>query len=264
MNSQTVNVGISFKANYTISFLNPIDGNEKWVEDRLVKGFTLRERDYKLKIISGPRHLAATHLKFNESLIYYSDISRSSFNSSLTRAIKIENMNRSTVEYPEGTDSAYVIVGYRAEGITVLGEDYFLFKNEVDLVTISYAAAGNLQLVIADSIRNPLAGYKVNLFLAHRKYGSFMNFENVVPYPTKTSDAKGIIDIKHIPRGNYTIQILNPQGIFVQNLTADTNLELNFLVTLIKHFPTVILISSGINAAILLIGIFIYRKSSPP
>jgi hypothetical protein len=257
-----VKVGFIFYTNFTVEFKGTVLYEKFWAEDRLVSGFKTRERDYKISIIAGPEDLGLPFLRFNDTSIYFSDTTRRTFISELGRSVTIEDMNKSAPIQTD-PDQPASLVGYRAEGISVLGFQYFLYKGEVDVVTVNYNAVRHLQLVVTDNIKIPLVGYKVNLYLGNHAYGTFINQEKIVPYPTKTTDIEGRVSVRNVPRGNYTIEVLDPNGKFVQNLTANSEELTNYIITDIDHFPTEILVYTGIFTAILLLGIALYKKNSP-
>jgi hypothetical protein len=261
MNSTKIPIGISFSATYNVSFLDLINGNNLWFKDRLVEGFKTRERSYKLSVLAGPAHLALSYLRFNETFIHYSDTSGRSFTSQNGRSIAIENMNKSTYTKLK-PDEPYTYVGYRADGISVIGSSFYIYKGEVDVVVVKYTTQKDLQVKILDNINNPLEGYRANFYFADQKYGSFISSNVVVPYPTIISESTGLITVKNVPRGNYTVEIFDAQGRFVKNVSASTEIILNELQTDVTHFPTVILVYTGVFGVILLLGIYIYRKNS--
>lgn len=261
LNTTTIPIGLSFSAKYNISFLDTIQDEFLWFEDKLVDDFNKREREYKITVTDGPAHLALRYIRFNETLIYYDDTTSRVFNSEIDRSVGIENMNKSSYVQPKPGEP-YEYVGHRAEGISVIGSTYYLYKDEVDVITVKYSTQRDLQIKIMDNIKNPLENYKANFYIFGQKYGTILSQFTSIPYPTKTSNEYGIILVSDIPRGNYTVEILDANGNFVQNMTASSEVIMNELVTEVVHFPTTILVYTGIFAAIFVMGMIIYRKNT--
>lgn len=248
-------IDFSFNANFTVKVLDATD--QFWCEDRLIRHLNVRERDYKISIINGPPTLFFTQFSINETGIYYPEFTAQGrvVRSALGRSVVVENMNKSTGR--KGNITYY-------DGINIdLGSGYYLVTGEVDLITVRYDASRILSMIITDSISTPLSGYKVQVFLAQKPFGSRVSIYDPVPFPTLTTDTNGQVAIHHVPTGNFTVQILDPSGKIIENQTVSSLMTVNSVHTSVVHFPTVILVYSGVFAAILMIGIVIYRKNLP-
>ncbi|MHA1796655.1 MAG: hypothetical protein ACTSUK_11130 [Promethearchaeota archaeon] len=265
---QRKTLSANFKANFTVEILESIDGKQFWCEDRLVSGIRNRERDYKITVSEGPADLMVAMFGLNDTTIYFDDLNEDRddrISSALNREVVVIDMNRSTGQ-PSGT----IISGNETleyiDGISMLisGESYLtpylLFKDEVDIITVKYQATRDLNLVITDNTKTPIAGVKMNIYLANHRFGSKMSVYENLPYPSKTSDNTGRIVVYGVPSGDYTIEILDSEGNPLQNLTASSLQAENQLVTQIPHFPLIIIIFSAVSVTSIIAGIIIYKK----
>jgi hypothetical protein len=261
-------ISAHFDADFIVSFIDTVEFN--WCEDRLVNGTTTRERDYKITILDGPSELALTNIWLNETQIWFPEVLRTdNVESRLGRGINIVNMNKSVFSpntlpldnLPEEERPVYV------DGISIIGvkstNRFYLYKGEVDIITVRYRAIRTLSLVILDSIRTPLPGYQARIYMKNTTYGSRVSLNSPIPYPIREANNNGQIDIRNVPNANFTIEIFDRRGNFVQNLTANSTTPINFLVTNVVHFPTTILVISGVSIAFILIGIIIFRRNTP-
>ncbi len=257
--------GLKFNANFTIGFLDVVDGN--WYEDKLVESLYNRQRSYKVTVEDGPKTLKLSKLWINETWIYYNDLKQpgTQMFSALGLTVSIENMNYSTGfdfgsgeeeedGLPTGDEPDY------PEGISIFGNEYYIWKGEIDIVTIEYETIQTLSLIVADEINNPLPGYQVNIIRGNTLFGPKMNLYDSNPIATKVADGNGQVIVYFVPRGEYTIEILNAKGKSIFNTTATTEKPLNILATNVTHFPTVIFILAGISIGMLISGLTIYRK----
>ncbi|MCF2138574.1 MAG: hypothetical protein K9W44_00795 [Candidatus Lokiarchaeota archaeon] len=266
---QRETLSTEFKANFTVEILESIDGEQFWCEDRLVDGTRNRERDYKLTVSEGPADLMVAMFGINDTSIYFDDLNEDRndrIESALNREVVIIDMNRS-----EGQPSGTIISGNQTleyvDGISMLisGESYLtpyaLFKGEVDIITVKYRATRNLNLIITDNTKTPVAGIKVDIYFASQPFGSKISLYDSLPYPVKTSDNEGRIVIYGVPIGDYTIEILDNSGQHLQNLTASSLIDENLIITNIPHFPLVIIIFGVISAVFIVTGLIIYKKN---
>lgn len=248
----------TFKGNFTVEIIDTVA--DFWAEDRLVESQNLRERDYKITVSAGPASLKIKNLLINETSIYYKDVAGSNqISSALGRTVFVNNMNVST-----GAPSSFNMTYY--DGIILLGKAteslYYLVKGEVDVVTVRYTASRTLTAIITDKITNPLAGYKVRVYFGNQSYGSQISLGNSKPYPELITNSRGQITIPYAPIANFTLVISDGSGNFVCNESAHTLVASNLIITPVVHFPSVILIYTGIFTAVLLLGIAIYKKNS--
>ena len=113
-----------------------------------------------------------------------------------------------------------------------------------------------------DSIRTPLSNYQLKFHIGDSPYGTRLSLYNSLPHPVRITDDNGQVSIKNVPNANFTVEIFNSDGKFIQNLTANSTTPINFLVTDVVHFPATILVISGVSVAFILIGVILYRRNS--
>ncbi|MHA1719635.1 MAG: hypothetical protein ACTSWX_04590 [Promethearchaeota archaeon] len=267
--NETNSLDLTFQTNFTVEMLETVEG--LWCEDRLVEGLNLRERDYKITISEGPADLILKNVGINETGIYYDNLQYrggDSGRSALKRNVFIENMNKSTGNENIDINDTSARVEY-VDGISFLHgvnntmvESYWLTKDEVDIITISYYAVFNLSIVLMDKISNPIKGYSVKLYIGSQLFGTSVNNFTTIPYPMLKSDKNGEIFFYSIPVANYTIDIYNKFGKFIENATVTPLEEQNFVVTSVPHYPLTILVYSGVGIALILVGYVIFKKNS--
>ncbi len=267
--NETVTMDLTFKANFTVELIETVDG--LWCEDRLVAGLNIRERDYKITITEGPADLILKNIGINETGIYFNQLYNGgeSGRSALDRSLYIENMNNSSGN--EDVDINETITKTYVDGISFLHsvdmdivelESYWLAKNEIDIITIKYIAIYNLSIIIMDKISTPLEGYSVKIFIGNQLYGTMINNFTTMPYPMMSSDNNGEILFHSVPIANYTIEIYNRNGKYLENATVTPLEEKNYIVTSIPHYPVTILMFTGVSAAFIVIGYIIFKKNS--
>ncbi|QEE15168.1 hypothetical protein DSAG12_00992 [Promethearchaeum syntrophicum] len=265
--NETNSLDLTFKANFTVEMLEVVDG--LWSEDRLVEGLNIRERDYKITITDGPANLILKNIGINDTGIHFDHLydGKDSARSALNRYVVIENMNISTGQglLPNDTDAITEFV----EGIFFLHnvesseyEPYWLLKNEIDIITIKYAPAFDLSIILLDRISTPVEGYSVKLFIGDILYGTSINNFTNMPYPMLSSDENGEIVFHSVPIANYTIEIYDRNGNYLENATVTPLEEVNNVLTGILHYPLVILFFTGIGSAFIVIGYIIFKKNS--
>jgi len=266
--NETNSFDLTFKANFTVEMLEVVNG--LWSEDRLVEGLNIRERDYKITITQGPNNLILKNIGINDTGIYFDHLvdGKESGRSALGRSLIIENMNTSTgpgliapnetIAPPEYVDGIFFL--HRVESSEI--EPYWLLKNEIDIITIKYATVLDLSIILMDQISTPVEGYSVKLFIGDILYGTSINNFTIMPYPMLSSDKNGQIVFHSVPIANYTIEIYNRNGVYLENATV-TPLEVtNNVVTGILHYPVTILFFTGVSAAFIVIGYIIFKKNS--
>ena len=264
---------LHFESNFTVKMLEVIDGF--WCEDRLVRGVSTRERDYKITITEGPSDLFLNYFWINETNLLFDDITTGGahLTSALGRTVAIKNMNTSIPKldhdpfyYDEEEEEEEIEdpIEY-IDGVAFVGvaspDHYYLTKGEVDIITLRYRSLRTLSIVIADKIRTPLEGYRINIYLGNQPYGSKINQFHKYPMATKVTDENGVVAVKWVPIGEFTIEIMDKNGNFIANKTADSDTNINFIVTDIEHFPATILVYSGISVFFILLGMIIYKRN---
>jgi hypothetical protein len=133
----------------------------------------------------------------------------------------------------------------------------YLIVGETNPCTVDYTATSDLYLIITDSIRMPLVGYRVELIYFGKKYGTYISNDLVQPMSKMYSDENGELMIENVPNGNYTVRIYQGNTLITETL-VNTFSEVNYIITEVIHFPLWILIFGGISGLLLLIGIVFY------
>jgi len=266
--NESNSMDLSFKANFTVEMLEVVDG--LWSEDRLVEGLNTRERDYKISITGGPADLVLKNIGINDTGIYYNHlylVGRSG-RSALNRDVYIENMNKS-IGLEDIDLNETIIQPVYVDGITFLhqsesssNEPYWLVKNEIDIITIKFFAVYDLSIILMDKINTPVEGYSVKLFIGNHLYGTTINNFTIMPYPMISSDKNGAIVFHSVLIANYTIEIYDKRGNYLENATVTSLVDVNNVVTSIPHYPLTILLFTGVSAAFILIGYIIFKKNS--
>jgi len=267
--NESNSLDLSFKANFTVEMLEVVDG--LWSEDRLIEGLNIRERDYKITISEGPADLVIRNIGINDTGIYFGHlyIVGRSGRSALNREVYIENMNKSTGLEDDIEWNETAIAPVYVDGITFLHhsessakEPYWLVKNEIDIITIKYYAVLDLSIILMDKISTPVEGYSVKLFIGNHLYGTTINNFTIMPYPMISSDKNGAIVFHSVSAANYTIEIYDKRGNYIETATVTSLVDVNNVVTSIPHYPVTILLFTGVSAAIILIGYIIFKKNS--
>lgn len=232
----------SYLANFTVEFKHTITPFVKWGEDRLYYGRSTRRRDYYLGITAGPETLFVGSLVFNTTLEYERVTDELD---AFPREVITSSVNQSGVPY---------LLTQVTFGAIKLGE--------VDRVSVEYQSVSFLSVVIADAERFPLRAVEVSLFIDGARYGAKVSSVDPRPLPDLETNTQGQVFFYNVPRGgNYTVAVTDIFGRVTGGFEVNTESALNFVVTPAPHFPTWILIWSGICAAVLLGGYSIYRKN---
>ena len=113
-----------------------------------------------------------------------------------------------------------------------------------------------------DKISTPVEGYGVKLFIGNVLYGTNINNFTIMPYPMINTDENGEVVFHSVPVANYTIEIYDKNGKYLENATVTPLEEINNVVTNIPHYPVTILIFTGASVAFIVIGYVIFKKNS--
>lgn len=249
---------LSFKANFTLRFEDPVDYS--WAIDRLIGDRNIRQRIYFPSLIAGPEHIFLKNIKLIEKTIIYDQVIRN--NSLFERPVNyfdiVELVTQESIENSLiFTDNAVKRKGLK---LTVP----YLIVGETNPCTVNYDATSDLKIIVSDSTRMPLVGYRVELIYFGIKYGTFISNDLIQPMTATYSDENGEVMIENVPNGNYTVRIYQGDTLVFEKL-VNTFREVNYLVTDIVHFPLWILIFGGFCGILLLIGLalyFNYKKRS--
>src|SRR6056297_669363 len=168
-------------------------------------------------------------------------------------------MNYSTGFYPSDTPINETTPEF-PEGVSIFGPQYYLWKGEVDIISLRYEVVDSLSIVLTDEINNPVSGYKLNLYRGNQLYGPKMNNFKNHPIATKETNQNGQVTINFVPKGEYTVEVLDKNGNFITNLTADAKKPVNVLKTNITHFPATVLSLLSTSIVLIVVGLYIYNK----
>ena len=256
----TINVSISadaklfslnFKANFTMSFENPVDFS--WAIDRLIGGRNIRERIYFPSLISGPKHIFLEDVALIESTIVVDQIISNSsiFGRDVNVFDAIVSITQETIE----NSLIFTKNAVKRKGLKLFIP--YMIVGEKNPFFIKYTANNDLKIVLTDNIRMPLVGYRIELNYYGKNYGTYISNEFNQPMAYAYSDENGEILIENVPNGNYTVKVY--QGTEpITEFQINTFREENYLVTNILHFPIWIIIFGGINGILLLLGLLLY------
>lgn len=241
---------MNFKTTFTINVLEP-NLPFLWKEDRLFYGRSVRKRIYEFSCIDGPSELPISNFYINDTNLPYADVT--TVTSELDRALTYNDMNY-TNEFDIGVGPAGTTINFTFDN------DHYLVKGESDRITIKYTASHQLNMLSLDSVSFPVRGASLKLYYGNVTFGTVMSKAETMQVAPKTTDSNGQVIVSDLPYGTYTIGVYY-RGNFVQNMTVITTGSLTFLNTKIPHFPTWMLIFGGISAAVLVVGLYIYRKN---
>jgi hypothetical protein len=242
---------LAFKANFTLRFEDPVDYS--WAIDRLIGERNIRQRVYFPSLIEGPEHIFLHKIKLLENTIIYDQVldNNSLFERPVNYFDIVELVTQESIENSLiFTDNAV-----KRKGLEIVVP--YLIVGETNPCTVNYDATNDLQIIITDSIRMPLVGYRVELIYFGLKYGTFISNDLTQPMTAMYSDENGEVLIENVPNGNYTVRIYQGNTIVFET-RVNTFREVNYLVTNIVHFPLWIIIFGGICGFILLIGLVFY------
>jgi len=258
----TINVTISadaklfslkFNANFTILFEDPVDFS--WAIDRLIGERNIRERIYFPSLISGPKHIILKDITLVESTIIVEQIISNSsiFERNVNVFDEIVSITQETIE----NSLIFTKNAVKRKGLKLVIP--YMIVGEKNPCSLKYSANNDLKIIISDSIRMPLVGYKVELKYYGKSYGTYISNDFNQPMAYAYSDENGEVLIENVPNGNYTVKVY--QGtVLITEFQINTFREVNYLITDVIHFPLWILIFGGINGILILLGILLYFK----
>ncbi len=259
-------ISATFRTNFTIEIVSA--GNGSFYQDRLIEGLSIRQRDYKIRVIAGSPTLMLRYFWINDTTIPFPDLrgGASLPKSTLGRPIATRNMNLSVPKNPNiiEDNSTSNLTEY-IDGISFIGGNdtigcYYISYGETDIISVTYLAKYFLTAIITDKIATPLMGYRVIAHYQGVQYGPVMKKEGGIGFPELTTDRNGQISINYVPAGNYSLQIINPLGETVGFYNASSLLPNNVVKTDVEHFPTIQLVFLGICVISIVAGIQIFKK----
>ncbi len=239
---------ITFSANFTIQFDQPLNPPDIYAVDRLASDNDIREHWYYVKVTGGPNLLRIQNLVFNDTNVAYQDTFSTStyFGRPLSK-----DWNNVTIVEDEITNEIN-------NGTTLTG-GYFV-SGETDVMMLSYLSERNLTILIADQILTPVPGAAVTLLRDGIRFGSYISEAVNFTQPPKLADERGIVVFPHLPSsGNYSVRVDYAGGDYGIYYT-DIMKAVNIITTTIPHFPTWIIIWSSFCAVITIIGFSKYKQ----
>lgn len=133
----------------------------------------------------------------------------------------------------------------------------YLIVGETNPFLLKYDATNDLKIVITDTIRMPLIGYRIELLYFGKVFGTYISNDLTQPMAPAYSNENEEIIIENVPNGNYTIKIYQ-DNVMIMDSLINTFTEVNYIRTNVPYFPLWILIFGCINGALILIGLIIY------
>ena len=245
---------LKFSANFTMMFENSVDFS--WAIDRLIGERNIRERIYFPSLISGPEHIILKNITLVESTIIVDQIISNSslFDRDVNVFDEIISIGQETIE----NSLIFTKNAVKRKGLNLVIP--YLIAGETNPCSLKYSATNDLKIVITDSIRMPLVGYRIELKYYGKNYGTYISNNFTQPMASAYSDENGEILIENVPNGNYTVKVY--QGtVLITELQINTFREVNYLITDVIHFPLWILIFGGISVILILLGLLLYFKN---
>ena len=245
---------LKFSANFTMLFENSVDFS--WAIDRLIGERNIRERIYFPSLISGPEHIILKNITLVESTIIVDQIISNSslFDRNVNVFDEIISIGQETIE----NSLIFTKNAVKRKGLNLVIP--YLIAGETNPCSLKYSATNDLKIVITDSIRMPLVGYRIELKYYGKNYGTYISNNFTQPMASAYSDENGEILIENVPNGNYTVKVY--QGtVLITELQINTFREVNYLITDVIHFPLWILIFGGISVILILLGLLLYFKN---
>jgi len=245
---------LKFSANFTMMFENSVDFS--WAIDRLIGERNIRERIYFPSLISGPEHIILKNITLVESTIIVDQIISNSslFDRNVNVFDEIISIGQETIE----NSLIFTKNAVKRKGLNLVIP--YLIAGETNPCSLKYSATNDLKIVITDSIRMPLVGYRIELKYYGKNYGTYISNNFTQPMASAYSDENGEILIENVPNGNYTVKVY--QGtVLITELQINTFREVNYLITDVIHFPLWILIFGGISVILILLGLLLYFKN---
>jgi len=242
---------LKFSANFTIMFENSVDFS--WAIDRLIGERNIRERIYFPSLISGPKHIFLKDITLVESTIIVDQIISNS--SLFLRNVNVYDVIVSITQETIENSLLFTKNGVKRKGLKLFIP--YIIVGETNPCSLKYSATNDLKIILTDSIRMPLVGYRVELNYYGKKYGTYISNDFNQPMAYAYSDENGEILIENVPSGNYTVKVY--QGtVLITEFQINTFREVNYLITDIFHLPLWILIFGGINGILILLGLLLY------
>ena len=245
---------LKFSANFTMLFENSVDFS--WAIDRLIGERNIRERIYFPSLISGPEHIILKNITLVESTIIVDQIISNSslFDRNVNVFDEIISIGQETIE----NSLIFTKNAVKRKGLNLVIP--YLIAGETNPCSLKYSATNDLKIVITDSIRMPLVGYRIELKYYGKNYGTYISNNFTQPMASAYSDENGEILIENVPNGNYTVKVY--QGtVLITELQINTFREVNYLITDVIHFPLWILIFGGISVILVMLGLLLYFKN---
>jgi len=245
---------LKFSANFTMQFENSVDFS--WAIDRLIGERNIRERIYFPSLISGPEHIILKNITLVESTIIVDQIISNSslFDRNVNVFDEIISIAQETIE----NSLIFTKNAVKRKGLKLVIP--YLIVGETNPCSLKYSATNDLKIVITDSIRMPLVGYRIELKYYGKNYGTYISNNFTQPMASAYSDENGEILIENVPNGNYSVKVY--QGtVLITELQINTFREVNYLITDVIHFPLWILIFGGISVILILLGLLLYFKN---
>ena len=245
---------LKVSANFTMQFENSVDFS--WAIDRLIGERNIRERIYFPSLISGPEHIILKNITLVESTIIVDQIISNSslFDRDVNVFDEIISIGQETIE----NSLIFTKNAVKRKGLNLVIP--YLIAGETNPCSLKYSATNDLKIVITDSIRMPLVGYRIELKYYGKNYGTYISNNFTQPMASAYSDENGEILVKDVPNGNYTVKVY--QGtVLITELQINTFREVNYLITDVIHFPLWILIFGGISVILILLGLLLYFKN---
>jgi hypothetical protein len=207
--------------------------------------------------------LKLIYFGFNISTIWFEELAPTNFiRSTIGRNVDAFNLNESY----EPLDDALIEEDQKGVsmliGASSVSVPYFLFKDEIDIVTLKYFAQSELSFTVTDKIKVPLEDINVKIYYGNQLYGTRINSFLSYPSSIKSTNPQGQVTLRDVPRGEYRIDVLNDDGSVLQTFAVFTNktVSQNLLITPINHFPQTIFIFSGISLLFMGIGYIIFTR----
>ena len=246
-------VSLTFSANYTIEFINPVE--KTWAIDRLVKDKNIRERIYFPSLIEGPRHILLKYLMIYENTIIVDQVISNS--SLFSRDVQYYDLNISKLKEEFQESLIFTKNAVKKLGIKIVIP--YLIVGETTPLIIKYDANSDLIIKVTDNINMPLVGVDIELYYFQKSYGTYISNDlSQVMSPSSTNE-NGEIVIRYVPNGNYIIRIYDGT-MLIEEAVVSTYNEINLVRTDHIHFPLVILIFLIISSVSLLLGLISYTR----
>jgi hypothetical protein len=245
---------LKFSINFTMVFENSVDFS--WAIDRLIGDRDIRERIYFPSLISGPEHIFLKDITLIESTIIVDQIISNSslFERNVNVFDEIVSITQETIE----NSLIFTKNAVKRKGLKLFIP--YIIAGETNPCSLKYSATNDLKIVITDSIRMPLVGYRIELKYYGKNYGTYMSNDFTQPMAYAYSDENGEILIENVPNGNYTVKVYQGTELIAE-FQINTFREVNYLITDIFHFPLWILIFGGISGILILLGLLLYFRN---